>query len=302
MTEAFVALPNAPLGAIHGFTNTTDLTTSGNGFNLSAGLIYRPSDVVRLGLSLTTPTWYRVSETLSRTQRTDLQIPFEVSGGSNGTFPEFDNSRDIDNNLYNRSLPQMLQNAGYGMSNFNGVSYITSVPTLSTYPLDSRYRLRTPLKVSGGLGIFFGKNGFISADAEFVNYTGMKLSGNASESDESFENGTYTRSIKDTYRNVVNLKLGGEYRLNRLSLRAGVSYYQDPYQQTTQFNNLDRSRYIFSGGLGYKTNGFYIDGTVLHGQQTTAYSPYVLSDASAYASARIKNQTTNAILTIGTYF
>ena len=100
----------------------------------------------------------------------------------------------------------------------------------------------------------------------------------------------------------MNLTVGCEYRIDKVSLRAGVSYYQDPYKQIAQFNSLDRSRYIFSAGVGYKTDRFYIDAAVTHGQQTTAYSPYILANTNDYASAKIKNQTTNAILTLGTYF
>lgn len=274
--------------AVDGFSYTNDLTTSGNGFSFSTGVIYRPNDIIRLGVSFTSPTWYRISESAGQSLQTRLARPVEVS--------------DFTNPEYSNDLPGLLRSAGFGINNQNGLSYITSIPSLSILPFDAIYNLRTPMKLNGGVGIFFGKSGFISADAEYVGYSGMKLSSNDSNADGGFADGYYTDLVKSTYRNVVNLKVGGEYRINKVSLRAGVSYYQDPYQQIAQYTNIDRSRYIFSGGIGYKTSNFYIDGAVVHGQQTTAYTPYILADATAYASAQIKNKTTNAILTIGTYF
>lgn len=283
MTESF---ENA--AAISGFSYTNDLNTSGNGISLSGGVIYRPNDVLRLGVSVASPTWYTISESAGQGLQTQLARPFLVNEDTN---PEYDSN-----------LPGYLRAAGYGISNQSGSSAITSVPTLSILPFDSRYRLCTPMKLSGGVGIFFGKSGFISADAEYVGYSGMKLSSNDDNADGGLRDGYYTGIIKNTYRNVVNLKVGGEYRIDKVSLRAGVSYYQDPYQQIAQYNNLDRSRFVYSGGIGYKTSNFYIDGTVLHSQQNSAYTPYILADANTYASASIKTKVTNAVLTIGTYF
>ncbi|MDR6194083.1 hypothetical protein [Siphonobacter sp. SORGH_AS_0500] len=274
--------------AISGFSYTNDLTTSGNGFTLKGGLIYRPNDVIRLGVSVTSPTWYTISESAGQSLQTSLARPFLINAETN---PEYTNN-----------LPTALRSAGYGISYQGTSALITSVPNLSILPFESRYRLRTPMRLNGGVGIFFGKSGFISADAEYVGYSGMKLSSNDNNADGGLRDGYYTGVIKRTYRNVVNLKVGGEYRISNVSVRAGASYYQDPYQQIAQFNNLDRSRVVYSGGVGYKTNNFYIDGTVLYSQQNSAYSPYILADATTYASARIKNQTTSAVLTIGTYF
>lgn len=273
---------------VSGFSYTNDLSTNGRGFNLSGGLIYRPNDLLRIGVSVTSPTWFNITESAGQGLQTRLARPYEIS---QGTFPE-----------YSPDLPDVLRRNGYGLSAINGVNYLTSVPDLSVLPFESSYRLRTPTKLTGGVGLFFGKNGFISADAEYVNYTGMKLSSDDQNASQDLRDGYANSLIRSTYRNVVNLKVGGEYRIDKVSLRAGVSYYQDPYKQIAQFNSLDRSRYIFSAGVGYKTDRFYIDAAVTHGQQTTAYSPYILANTNDYASAKIKNQTTNAILTLGTYF
>lgn len=51
--------PNTPL---NNFTLTDELKIEGAGLNLRLGAIYRPNDVVQLGLSLQTPTYYRLTE------------------------------------------------------------------------------------------------------------------------------------------------------------------------------------------------------------------------------------------------
>jgi hypothetical protein len=41
---------------------TTSYTTFGSGINLKLGLIFRPSDFIRVGASIQTPTWYKMSD------------------------------------------------------------------------------------------------------------------------------------------------------------------------------------------------------------------------------------------------
>lgn len=283
MTESF-----EDPGGVAGFTYNNDLNTNGKGFNLSAGAIYRPNDMVRIGLSITTPTWYTINETAGQGLLTRVARPYLVDETTN---PE-----------YNNQLIGALRSAGFSINTMSGKNYITSAPQLSILPFESQYRLRTPMKVAGGLGLFFGKIGFISLDAELINYSSMKLSSDDPNADGDIANGYYTSVVKNTYRNVANFKLGGEVRADQVSFRAGISYYQDPYKQTSQFNSLDRSRWIYSGGIGYKADKFYADAAVVYGTQTAAYSPYILKDPTKYASAKIKNTTTTGVLTVGVYF
>lgn len=44
------------------FTHTYELNTSGTGFNLKAGVIFLPVKGLRLGASITTPTWFTIDE------------------------------------------------------------------------------------------------------------------------------------------------------------------------------------------------------------------------------------------------
>jgi hypothetical protein len=80
-------------------TYTRDQVTKGNGFNGRLGLIYKPVEAVRIGATVTTPTWYNIDDSsyegLSTTftgeqRRTagssypasyNLRTPFKVGGG-----------------------------------------------------------------------------------------------------------------------------------------------------------------------------------------------------------------------------
>ncbi len=55
------------------FSYFQHLKTSGNGINFKLGAIYKPSDVVRFGVAVHSPTWYRLTDTYSADIRTDLE-------------------------------------------------------------------------------------------------------------------------------------------------------------------------------------------------------------------------------------
>jgi hypothetical protein len=54
-----------PLTPINNYTLRDEVQTDGTGFNARLGLIYRFSDAVRLGASVQTPTWMRLTDTYS---------------------------------------------------------------------------------------------------------------------------------------------------------------------------------------------------------------------------------------------
>ena len=80
-------------------TYTRDQSTRGNGFNGRLGIIYKPVEMVRVGATVTTPTWYTIDDSSSeglatkygneRTQSDgsnypltyQLRTPYKVAGG-----------------------------------------------------------------------------------------------------------------------------------------------------------------------------------------------------------------------------
>ena len=269
---------------INGLTEARFVSSNASGLNLTIGTIIKPNDMIRFGFSVATPTWYDVIETSSRT----LDVDIDPNKGVN---------------IGNGANANTLTSNGYQITRRNNTSFVTRIPRLSTIIYEDSYQLTTPWRLSGGAAIFFKKKGFISADVEYVTYSSMKLT-NPSEDlsfDDSFLNSV--DNIKVFYQNTLNLKVGGEYRMNNISLRGGINYQQNPY--TTTFDNsntINRASMIYSAGVGYRTNQFYVDVTGMYGTTQQSYTPYRLADSRDYASTKIDNSYTRGLVTFGVFF
>ncbi len=122
------------------------------------------------------------------------------------------------------------------------LSNVTETLTENYTPNIYDYRLKTPSKITGSLAYIFGKNGLISFDYNYKNYSKAKLSPTA-----DFEgNNTENQSIKDNLTGANEFRIGGEYRLNRLSLRAGYHIEDSPYK-----NRQEDVTKGYSLGLGF---------------------------------------------------
>ncbi|MDT3402514.1 OmpP1/FadL family transporter [Mucilaginibacter terrae] len=82
-----------------------DQTTSGNGFNIKLGMIVRPVDELRIGVTYTSPTWYNIDDTYSERINTRFSNSNLLSDGQNYPF------------TYNLRTPQKL---GAGLAYFIG--------------------------------------------------------------------------------------------------------------------------------------------------------------------------------------
>jgi hypothetical protein len=269
---------------INGMTESRFVTSSGSGINLTIGTIIKPNDVIRFGFSVATPTWYDVTETSSKSLSVDI-----------------DPSKGVD--IGNGANTNNLIAKGYQVTKRNNISYITRIPKLSTITYEDSYQLTTPWKFNGGAAIFFKKKGFISADVEYIAYNGIKLS-NPSD-DLSYDDGWLDAvdNVKIFYKNTLNLKVGGEYRMDNISLRGGVNYQQNPYSTTfDKSNTINRSQTIYSAGVGYRTNQFYVDVTGMYGTTQQSYTPYRLADGRDYASTKIDNSYVRGLVTFGVFF
>lgn len=156
----------------------------------------------------------------------------------------------------------------------------------------SSYTISTPWKTSFGLAYFFGKNGFLSADAEWINYSKASYSG---EDDWSADNST----IEGLYKSTFNLRFGGEYRWEKFRFRAGAGYMPDPFK--TPQNGVNREIISLSGGVGYRTPTFYVDLAVVYGRGDNSYRPYQLGYPLDPLVLQTKKSTT-VLVTFGIPF
>ena len=231
------------------------LSIEGVGLNLNLGLIYKPIDVLNLGFTFQSPTWYSLNE------------EYEAA-----------------------------MSAKYNNYEFEQEDIILGQQDAVTDLVVSNYGLNTPLKLGGGATFFVGKNGFISADVDWVDYSAGRISSN--DFDESPDN----QVINDIYTSTINYRMGGEARINMMRLRAGYAYFGDPYSDPSGF---DQSSQQFSGGIGVKINSFSIDLAVVNQQYNSMYRSYQVLDDNGFNYGPItemKNSITSGILTLGISF
>lgn len=157
------------------------------------------------------------------------------------------------------------------------------------------YGYTTPYKVLGSATVMFNKSGFLTADVEFVDYASMRYNFREYEALESKTN----EVIRNTYKSALNIRVGGEVRLNKVSLRAGGGFMGSPYKNTA----LDASQIHLGAGIGYRTNLWFLDMGYQYTQRQLSEMPYLLARANADVQrATINNRTGMLSITMGWKF
>ncbi len=170
----------------------------------------------------------------------------------------------------------------------------TNNPELYT----TAYNLRTPYHVNGGIAFIIANQGLLSGDVEYVDYSSVNFS-----SGDKIVSKDMNNYVRDHYRDAVNFRLGAEYKLDRILLRAGYS------SSGTPFKNFNYSTQTASGGIGYRGNIFYADITYLNSFTRSSNTPYTIStNYTDFATtglgetALLKNTQQNVSLTFGARF
>lgn len=260
-------------GAFRGLDYREDININGSGLFLSAGVIYRANESIQIGASVHSPTW------------SNMQMTYEEEVG-------------VD--VLNNRVPVYDFN-GNPITNAQGQQAFDQLPTnrVNLEPFDFQYSMRTPFRATGGATFFVGKKGFITASAEYVGYKGMSVS---TADDTQFKTNN-RRLFQTSFNNVVNLRVGGEARLDNFRVRAGVGYLPNAYSQNYNVEGkLDRSKIQISGGLGYRNERFYVDVAGTYLQTKDAFAPYTLNDPSNYFSAKLNVNNLNVTGTVGLFF
>ncbi|MEO9805504.1 MAG: hypothetical protein ABJF04_19755 [Reichenbachiella sp.] len=135
-TESEFLYNNAPDDAINEVSTRTTLDVRGTGISGTFGLIARPADFLRIGVSATTPTYYGMRE---------------------------ESSEDLFTS-YNNWEYAITADSSIVLQDF-----------YDEYFSESSYNITTPFKLTTGAAFFLGKHGFISADVDFIDYSSAKL-------------------------------------------------------------------------------------------------------------------------------
>ncbi|NVK82955.1 MAG: hypothetical protein HWE21_01465 [Cytophagia bacterium] len=249
--------------AISSFQIDERLDVTGSGINMNLGVIVKPTNYMRVGASITTPTWYNFSEEGDVIYNTEY------------------NNYDVSNFTDDSGNRLILED-----------TVLNSLET-STDIYFSDYNIRTPMKFNAGVAFFIGKNGFITADVEHLNYS------NSHVSSLDFNPESDNSTIGNIYQSTTNVRIGGEYRYNIFRFRLGYASIGDPYK--SQFDGLDRSRSIVSGGVGMNIGKYFVDLTMSQTAYKDSFTSYTFVDGSG-PTAITDHKLTNASLTFGLNF
>lgn len=246
-------------------TYQESLQTSGSGLNIKMGFIYRPVPQWRFGLSIHSPTFLRLTDRYSATITTDTE-------------------------------------------NYKGVLTQSSKEFTNGEPAEYSYLHFTPLRMMAGLSFVIREvedvskqKGFITADVEWVNYPSASFKADPSLLNAEDEK-TYYKNLNTVidaaYRGAFNVRMGGELKFTTWMARAGMAYLGNPYHN---LRGEEGNRFQYSGGVGYRDKGYFIDLAYIRTLGKDIHAPYRLS-RQAFDLAQLQQRGTRIVLTLGVKF
>lgn len=205
------------------FRYSETLQTTGIGFDLKLGAIYKPSDYFRLGVALHTPTWIALTDNYTQSITSNTETFKQTLGGTD-TNP---------------------------------------ITTVDAIPSNFNYSIRTPWKAVLSATGMLGTHGFITADYEYVDYQSARLSFDnlyaAEENTRNAEIKSLTQATSN-FRIGIEGKLenffiragfgyyGSPYKssisnVNRINISGGIGYRNNNFFADLGFMHTDLKEY-----------------------------------------------------------
>ncbi|HWV67938.1 hypothetical protein [Chitinophaga sp.] len=241
-----------------------DLKRTGLGVGGKIGILYKVTDHFRLGGTFVTPTWYSLHDSYSSELHSDIE-----DGAGEVISSSFDQTQG--------------------------------------YPVEYDYNYTAPLRAAAGASYFFGNlqepqstQGFITADYEFVNTP----SGKFRMKDDRAGEKSLNDNISAVYKSTSNIRVGAEVKFMSIyAVRAGFASYGNPYSDDAYNAGVNASRKVYSGGIGFRNKGLYVDATYSYTQGKDRYQPYTVYEAAlSPAAATLDYTRSNILLTVGFKF
>ena len=217
--------------------------TSGKGYNLKLGAIYRVNDFLRIGANYQTPTVLNLTDVNSYSMTTS----FDGGDVIPASYPE------------------------------NGGTY--------------KYKIITPMRYGGSIGIVYKKLFVIGIDYESVNYG----QANITSSEPSYFSNV-NKTIAKKYTQTSNLRAGAEVNIQNVFVRAGYAMYGSPFGNTFS-GKFARTSY--SGGIGFRNKNWAFDAGIVR----TAYNEdYFMYNSKYVNKTDISFAATNFVFTVACKF
>lgn len=148
------------------------------------------------------------------------------------------------------------------------------------------YRLKTPGKLTGSLAVLFGDTGLLSFDYSYKDFSKTELRP-SSDPEFVFQNNL----ISDNLKAASTFKVGGEYRIEKWSLRGGYRFEESPYENGNTLGDLNG----YSAGVGYDFGLIKADLSYDHSSRTDNPQLY---QVGLINTANIQRDLSNVVLSI----
>lgn len=156
---------------------------------------------------------------------------------------------------------------------------------LNIYPT---YKLKTPEKWTVSGAYVFGNRGLISADISRKDYSNTKYKPTKYYDDLNID-------MNQNLTQAIEVRLGGEYRIKQLSLRAGYRFEESPFKVDYAMGDLTG----YSGGIGYNFGESKLD--LAYSNSHRNYNQSFVS-SGMNDTARIRTIQNNVTLTYSINF
>ena len=246
-----------------GMTLSNSLTTTGTGFNLNIGAIYRPVDMLRLGLSIHSPTLF------SLTDNNFANMDYYLTSTNNGNF-----DTPTATSSYLVSSPWKV-NASAALF-FEQKALISaeysSAFNSGTFFMDTNGSASSFADENSGIKTMLNNVQTIKIGAEY------KLSSNLS-----------------LRAGFANMSAGSNPKSDKLlrynTTRTDVEYF------------LNNNTKFYTAGIGYRESNWYIDFAYVNKFQDETFFPYNSNKLPVrVASADVQTTNNNFVFTVGLKF
>jgi hypothetical protein len=187
---------------------------------------------------------------------------------------------------FNDKVRQNLVSRVFNYTNNTSPNLSFENPDSNDVVIYDTYKLRTPGKLTGSLAYVFNKKGLISFDYSFKDY------GNTEYSIERDSRNEFVNSdISNQLTGASEFRIGGEYKIKTLSLRAGYRFEQSPYKNARTIGDLNS----YSGGLGYNFGTWKLDLAYTYAERNSQQSFFSQGFTD---SAKINTVNNNVSMTL----
>ena len=143
-------------------------------------------------------------------------------------------------------------------SNTNGTTIVDPY-IINIFP---RYRIQNPGRVTGSIAYVFGERGLLSFDYSYRDYSNTKFK----PSDDPYFSGL-NQQMGSLLTGASTYRIGGEYKIKQVSLRAGYRAEESPYDDQSTIGDLTG----YSFGLGLSLGKVKLDLTYDNSQRKYNY-------------------------------